>query len=122
MAKKKRRRYKLLQPEPVVEQPSARVLAVVTLIQWAFWFGLAGVLVAFLLIASLYTHWRIGGQMWLNLWPASERLLSATGLTNRQMTNLALWSSVENGLLYGLIGVLVGGVHVAFRALRRRFA
>ncbi len=122
MGKKKRRRYKLLQPEPVVEQPSARVLAVVTLLQWVLWFGMAGVLVALLLVVSLYTHWRVGAQTWVRLWPASERLLTASGLTDRQMTNLALWSSVENGLLYGLIGVLAGGVHVGLRALRRRFA
>lgn len=122
MSRKKRRRYKLVQPEAVEEPLPARVVAIVTVVQWTFWFALAGVLVAFLLVISLYTHWRVGAQTWLNLWPASAKLLTANGLTDRQMTRLALWSSVENGLLYALFGILLGGVHVGFRALRRRWA
>ncbi|MGH9481100.1 MAG: hypothetical protein ACRD1L_03320, partial [Terriglobales bacterium] len=74
------------------------------------------------LILSLYTHWRVSQQWWLNLWPASVRLMSATNLTQSQLTHAALWASVQNGLVYGLIGVLLGGVHVAFGALRRRWA
>ncbi|MGN6594275.1 MAG: hypothetical protein ACTHJX_15380 [Terriglobales bacterium] len=124
MSRKKRRRYKLLQPEPEsgLPQLSPRAQAIVIVIQWAFWFALAGILVAFLLILSLFTHWRVSEQVWLNLWPASLRLMSAANLSNTEMSHLALWLTIENGLLYCVFGLLLGGVHVGFRALRRRFS
>lgn len=120
--RKKRKRYKVVVAEPKVAQPPARVLAIVTIIQWTCWFALAGVLVAFFLIASLYTSLRVSPRLWLNLWPASFRLMTATGLDGHQMTHLAFWTAGENGLVYGLVGILIGGVHVAFRSLRQRFA
>lgn len=120
MSRKKKRRYKLLEAEPLAPQVPPRVQAAVTIIQWAFYCAMAGIIIAFLLVLSLFSHFRLGQQWWLSLWPASIKLMTASGLTQSELTHLALWASVENGLIYGLIGILLGGVHVAFRALRRR--
>lgn len=99
---------------------SPRALAIVTVVQWGFWFAIAGILVAFLLILSLFTHVRVEQQMWLHLWPASIHLMMAGGASSASMGRLALWTTVENGLLYCAFGILFGFLHVGLRALRRR--
>lgn len=118
--RKKRKRYKLTVPAIVEPEPPQRVVVIVTLIEWTAWFALAGVLVAFLLIASLYTSMRLGQAMWLNLWPASIHIMTARNLTPHQMTHLAFWMAGENGLLYGLIGILAAGLKVGLGLLWRR--
>ncbi|HXR97051.1 MAG TPA: hypothetical protein VN709_04325 [Terriglobales bacterium] len=120
--RKKRSRYKLVTPTATEPQIPARVLNTVTIVQWAIWGGLIGILVAFLLIASLYTQLHISQRYWLTLWPASIRLMTATGLSAKQMTHLAFWMAGENGLIYGMIGIILGAVHVTLRTLRRRWA
>jgi hypothetical protein len=123
MTRKRRRHYKLLEPLAVTPELPARVRAIVTLVQWGFWGGLAGVMVAFALILTLFGHWRLSAATWLRLWPASERLLAtAASLSPTQASHLAVWLTLENGLLYAAIGLLLGGAHVAIRALRRRSA
>ncbi|MGH9487828.1 MAG: hypothetical protein ACRD04_09615 [Terriglobales bacterium] len=117
MSRKKRRHYKLVQPEPMVPRLSARAEAIVTVVQWAFWFALAGILVAFLLILSLFAHIQLSAQTWLRLWPASFQLMTATGEPSK---SLAIWLTVENGLLYCGFGIVLGLVWVGMRALRRR--
>lgn len=120
--RKKQRRYKMVVPKAGEPELPARVVAIVTIIQWAIWFALAGVIMAFSLVASLYTSMHISARVWLNLWPASVRLMTATGLDGHQLTHLAFWMAGENALIYAAVGVLLGGVHVAFRALRQRFS
>lgn len=120
--RKKRSRYKLVTPTAVEPQIPARVLNTVTIVQWGVWGALIGILVAFLLIASLYTQWHISQRYWLALWPASIRLMTATGLSATQMTHLAFWMAGENGLIYAMAGIIVGGVHVTVRTLRHRWA
>ncbi|TAN20871.1 MAG: hypothetical protein EPN33_13880 [Acidobacteria bacterium] len=117
--RKKRRHYRLLEAEPVVPELSSRAQAIVTIVQWGFWFAIAGILVAFLLILSLFTHFRVDAQTWLRLWPASVHLMLAGGASQSTMGRLALWSTVENGLLYCAIGLVFGFLHVGLRALRR---
>lgn len=119
MTRKRHRRYKLLQAEPVEAQLSTRALAIVTVVQWAFWFALAGVLVAFGLILTLFTHFRLNPQTWLRLWPASIRLMTSDPSATH-MGRLALWLTIENGLLYCAIGIVLGFLMVGLRALRRR--
>jgi hypothetical protein len=121
MSRKKRRRYKVLEPMPVEPTLPARVRAIVTVVQFAFWAGLAGILAAFGLIVTLYAHWRLSAQTWLRLWPASRRLLdSAAALSPSQASHLAVWLSLENGILYAGLGILFGIVYVAIGSLRRR--
>ncbi len=123
MTRKRRRHYKLLQPVEVTPELPARVRAIVTLVQWAFWGALAGILVSFGLILTLYARWRLSAQTWLRLWPASQRLMDAAPvLSASQASHLAVWLTLENGLLYGGIGIVLGGAHVSIRALRRRSA
>ncbi|MGH9393438.1 MAG: hypothetical protein ACRD1E_04655 [Terriglobales bacterium] len=109
-----------MQPLDPEAAPPGRVLALVTVIQWGFWFGLAGVLVAFGLVLSLYTHRAVNEQLWLRLWPASMQLMTAAGMGQRELTSLALWTTGENGLLYAAIGVLAGGAYVGLRRLRKK--
>ncbi|HWG38140.1 MAG TPA: hypothetical protein VN690_10520 [Terriglobales bacterium] len=118
--RKKRRKYKMVEPVAVEAVAPARVLALVTVIQWGFWFAMAGVLVAFGLVLSLYSHWRVDEQVWLRLWPSSIRLMTASGLGPHDLTKLALWTTGENGLLYGVIGAVAGGAHAWFRSWRKR--
>ncbi|MGH9465974.1 MAG: hypothetical protein ACRD1Y_01340 [Terriglobales bacterium] len=115
--RKKQHRYKLLHPEKMPVELSPRAQAIVTIVQWAFWFALAGILVAFLLLLSLFTHYRVSVETWLHLWPASVRLMTATGGPSK---GLAIGMTVENGLLYCAIGILLGFIHVAFRSLRQK--
>lgn len=123
MTRKRRRRYKLLEPVDATPGLPARVRAIVTIVQWTFWGGLAGVLVAFALILTLFSHWRLSAQTWLRLWPASERLLAtAASLSPAQASHLAVWLTLENGLLYAGFGMVLGGAHVAIRTLRHRSA
>src|SRR6185312_7285434 len=120
--RKKRKRYKLLVPEPAPPQPPARVVAIVTIVQWTLWFALCGVLMALLLVTSLYTQLHLSPRVWLNLWPASIRLMTASGLSGHQLTHLAFRLTGENGLLYAGFGALLGVCLVAVRALRRRWS
>jgi len=120
--RKKRRKYKVVQPLAEEGVAPARVLAAVTIIQWGFWFALTGVLVAFGLVLSLYTRWRVDEQLWLRLWPSSIQLMTAAGLGKPELTKLALWTTGENGLLYGAVGLAAGGAHAWFRAWRKRRA
>ncbi|MGH9474829.1 MAG: hypothetical protein ACRD1C_00700 [Terriglobales bacterium] len=119
MTRKRKPHYKLLPSQPVGPQLSARARAIVTIVQWAFWFALAGILVAFFLILSLFTHYRLDPQVWLRLWPASIRLMTADP-TATKMGRLALRLTLENGLFYGAAGFVLGFLHVGFRSLRRR--
>lgn len=120
MSRKKRRRYKLLHPEAVAETLPPRVQAVVTIVQWMFWLAMAGVFIAFGLILSLYTHWRINGQVWLKLWPASIQLMTAGDASPQHLARLALWATVENGLIYGAGGIILGTAWALVRYRRRR--
>ncbi len=121
MTRKKRRHYKLLQPLEVTPALPPRVRAIVTLVQWVFWAGLAGILAAFGLILTLYARWRLSARTWLRLWPASQRLMDAApSLSATQASHLAVWLTLENGLLYAGLGLVLGGAHVALRALRHR--
>ena len=123
MTRKRRRHYKLLTPiEAAV--PPRRADDLATLGRWAGALFMTGVLVALLLIASLFTSLHPQPSLWLRVWPASLRLMTTPGLSGHQATHLALWLAGENGLLYALIGILAGGVHVLirrlFRSIRRR--
>lgn len=120
MTRKKRRHYKLLTPVEMAAPPRAEDL--LTLARWAGAFFLTGMLVALLLITSLFTALHPQASIWLRVWPASLRLMTTPGLSGHQATHLALWLAGENGLLYALIGILAGGVHVIARKLYRRFA
>lgn len=118
--RKKRKRYKLVEPKAEGEAIPARVLAIVLVIQWTLWLAVAGVLIPLLLLASLFTKLHLGSSVWLQLWPASARLMSAANLDGRQMSHLALWLAAENGLIYAAFGILLGLAHVGLRRLRRR--
>lgn len=118
--RKKRKHYKLVEPQAEGEVTPARVLAIVLVIQWTLWLAVLGVLIPLLLLASLFTKLHLGSSVWLQLWPASERLMSATGLDGRQMSHLALWLAAENGLIYAAFGILLGLIHVGYRRLRHR--
>src|SRR6185312_17156793 len=107
MPPKKRRRYKLLEPLPVEQELPPRVVAVVTVFQWMLWFAMAGVLVAFCLVLSLELRWHVSTQLWLRLWPASVQLMTADP-SRAHMTRLALWTTTENGIMYGGVGVVIG--------------
>lgn len=120
MARKKRRHYKVLTPVPVAAGPR-RVEDLATLARWAGAFFMAGLLVALLLMASLFTSLHPQPSLWLRIWPASLRLMTTPGLGGHEATHLAMWLAGENGLLYALIGILAGGVHVVGRMLYRRF-
>ena len=124
MPKKRRRRYKLLQPVSVTPTVPARVRNATTLLHWASAGFLLGVVVAFGLVLTLFTRLRLAPQTWLWLWPASMRLMLSTGLTPHQTTHLAFWLAGENGLRYGAFGVAGGVAHVVLRMLfgRRRRA
>ena len=121
MTRKKRRRYKLLDPQKYGPTIPVRVENAATILQWAVVAFLAGVVVAFLLIVSLFTQFHPGQTLWLDLWPASLKLIIASGLNPHQTTHLAFWLAGENGLLYAVFGLLLGGAHVTLRLLRRRF-
>ncbi|HEY7838262.1 MAG TPA: hypothetical protein VIC54_06655 [Terriglobales bacterium] len=124
MTRKRRRHYKLLTPIEAAVLPPRRVEDLTTLGRWAGALFMAGVLVALLLIASLFTSLHPQPSLWLRVWPASLRLMTTPGLSGHQATHLALWLAGKNGLLYALIGILAGGVHVLirrlFRSIRRR--
>lgn len=118
--RKKRKRYKLVAPTAAEPAIPERVLFLVLVMQWTLWLGLLGVLVPMLLLTSLFTHVRIAPEWWLRLWPVSIRLLTATGLNARQMSHLALLLAGENGLVYALYGILLGGIHGSLRRIFRR--
>ena len=77
-------------------------------------------MIPLLLLASLFTRLHLGSAVWLQLWPASERLMTATGLNGRQMSHLALWLAAQNALIYAAFGILLGLAHVGIRRLRQR--
>lgn len=118
--RKKRRHYKLVAPQAAGEVIPPRVLAIVLVIQWTLWLAVAGVMIPLLLLGSLFTKLHLGASVWLQLWPASRRLMTATGLNGTQMGHLALWMAAENGLIYGGFGVLLGLGHLGVRRLRHR--
>ncbi|MGH9518877.1 MAG: hypothetical protein ACRD2D_04475 [Terriglobales bacterium] len=117
--RKKRKRYKVVEPQAEGEVIPPRVLAIVLVVEWTLWLAVAGVLIPLLLLGSLFTKLHLGASVWLQLWPASHRLLTATGLDGRQMGHLALWMAAENGLIYAGFGLLLGLAHLGFRRLRR---
>ncbi|MGH9417295.1 MAG: hypothetical protein ACRD01_11775 [Terriglobales bacterium] len=114
--RRKRGRYKLLQPETVQTPVPPRVIAIAIAIQWVFWFALAGVLAAFLLVLSVYLHWHFQEETWLRLWPASLRLITGADLSTASM----VWATLENACLYAVFGLAFGALHLSFRALRHR--
>lgn len=121
--RKKLKRYKLVTPEALGAEPiPPRVLAILLVIQWTIWLAIVGTFIPLLLLGSLFTKLHLGTSTWLRFWPASQRLLTATGLDGRQMSHLALWLAAENGLLYAAYGALLGLLHLAWRRLRRRTA
>ena len=120
MTRKRQRRYKLLDPSRHRPTAPARVENAATILQWAVAGFMLGVLVAFLLIVTLFTKIHPGRAVWLNLWPASLKLMTASGLTPHQTTHLAFLLSGENGLLYAMFGTLLGGAVVGLRMLFRR--
>lgn len=121
MTRKKHRHYKLLTPLRPEASPR-RIEDLATLGRWAGAFFMTGVLVALLLMASLFTSWRPQLSIWLHVWPSSLKLMTTPGLDGHQATHLAMWLAGENGLLYAVIGILAGGVHVLGRKLYRRWA